>query len=146
MQSRQIGFWQTTQFAAPGESGCFAHISKAGGASGASVIGGAGGASRGGAAGCDPATRMVLVPGAGGATFMGPPVATTGLAALGTGAAAGAVIPSCRAIISFAASVVSFEQEGQFTGDGIFPPIGSISKANFVPQSHRILMVMVGWV
>jgi hypothetical protein len=132
--------------AAPGESGCFAHISKAGGASGASAIGGAIGASTAGGAGCDPATRMVLVPGAGGATFMGPAVGTFGLGALGAGGAAGAVIPSCCAIISLAASVASLEQEGQFTGDGIFPPIGSISKANFVPQSHRILMVMVGWV
>jgi hypothetical protein len=142
MQSRQIGFWHTMQFAAPGESGCFAHISILG--AGASIVAEIGGAPKGGSAGADPATLIVLTPCAGGATFIGPPLATTDLGALATGSAASGplAVPHCRAISWFAASVASLAQAGQFTGAGIFPATGSISKANLVPHSQRILIVM----
>jgi hypothetical protein len=50
----------------------------------------------------------------------------------------------CCAMIPFAASVASHAHDGHETAAGIFPPTGSISNANFVPHSQRILMVMFG--
>src|SRR5688500_11556737 len=99
MQSRQIGFWQTTQLAAAGADGCLAHVSNAGVDSATNAVGWVavemGGSSKiGTGADCDTETTPRSA--------------------------------SCCAMIWLAVSVASRPQPGQAIGEGIRPLIGSI--------------------
>jgi hypothetical protein len=66
-----------------------------------------------------------------------------GLAGATGAAGAAAAAPDCRRIWALASSKALWLQLGQFTFTGIRPFTGSTSKANFVPQGHKILMFMI---
>jgi hypothetical protein len=62
--------------------------------------------------------------------------------ASGDGVGKGAASSNCFRICSSANGVASALQPGQAMDTGIFPSMGSTSKANLVPQGHWTLMFM----
>jgi hypothetical protein len=97
-----------------------------------------GGAEDGGTAGAATAVAT------GGAGFGGiaAEMGAAGIAGMAgmAGAAAFAGGASFCWMIALVESVLSFPQEGQWTGPGERPFTGSTSNLNFAPQGHRILI------